>query len=180
MPPMPPTLTDDPYPHAAYLAVTADGEVVGAAQGHPGSTLVLHFMPGLPDVPAHFTLRPHNVPAGRQAPALVCLTPQGVPAVARQKRAGHFVVTCYTQLPGRWCFNAVYEAWIWKRLQWMAANPGNAARLASPAVLPGAGGAGGFPPSGDHRGAPMPLLGFPLPAFTPHRWRPRGQRRTRP
>ncbi|MFD1733360.1 hypothetical protein ACFSC4_22710 [Deinococcus malanensis] len=86
MPPMPPTLADDPYPHAAYLAVTADGEVIGAAQGHPGSTLVLHFMPDLASGPAQFTLRPHNVPAGRQAPALVCLTSQGVPAVARQKR----------------------------------------------------------------------------------------------
>ncbi|MFD1732818.1 hypothetical protein ACFSC4_19685 [Deinococcus malanensis] len=143
MPPMPPTLADDPYPHAAYLAVTADGEVIGAAQGHPGSTLVLHFMPDLASGPAQFTLRPHNVPAGRQAPALVCLTSQGVPAVARQKRGGHFVVTCYAERPSRLSFDAVYEAWIWKRLQFMAASPENAARLAAGAAH---GSGGGFTP----------------------------------
>ncbi|ACO47531.1 Hypothetical protein Deide_1p01072 (plasmid) [Deinococcus deserti VCD115] len=172
-----PTSADDPYPHAAYLAVTAYGEVIGVALGHPGSTLVLHITPELA-IPGQFTLQPHNVPAGRQAPALVCHTPQGLPAVARQKRAGYFAVTCYAERPDRLCFDAVYEAWIWKRLQAMAASPSNASRLACCAELSGPGGEAPSARSSGHYEALMPMLPFPLPAFTPHR--PRSSRARRP
>lgn len=162
----PPARLDDPYPHAAYLAVTADGEVIGVARGHPGSTLVLQFFGDRPSSPTQLTLRPHNVPEGRRAPALVCHTAQGLPALARQKRGGHYVVTCTLPCPDQLCLDAVYEAWIWKRLQAMAERQSAGARAtarppANPTLSPAA------------AGVPvMPLLPFPLAPFTPHR-RPR-------
>ncbi|MFC4425261.1 hypothetical protein [Deinococcus navajonensis] len=167
MPKTPPAPPDDPYPHAAYLAVTEDGEVIGVARGHPGSTLVLHFFDDLPGVPAQFTLRPHNVPDGRRAPALVCHTPQGLPALARQKRGGHYFVTCSAVQSHQLCFDAVYEAWIWKRLQAKAERSAAACLPASPAP-------GGVSAIREGHSAPMPLLPFPLVAFTPHRGRRRG------
>lgn len=157
MPPMLLPLADDPYPHAAYLAVTVDGEVIGWARGHPGCTLVLQFVgTGVPEV---FTLRPHNVPEGRRAPALVCLTPKGLPALARQKRGGHYLVTCTPACPAQVCLHAVYEAGLWKRLQAMAQ------RAAAPCPAPPAGAL----PRQEPRHAPMPLLPFPLAAFRPER-----------
>ncbi|WP_119675172.1 hypothetical protein [Deinococcus sp. RM] len=160
----PPDRPDDPHPHAAYLAVTADGEVIGVARGHPGSTLILHFFEAQSQAPAPFTLRPHNVPDGRRAPALVCHAAPGVPVLARQKRGGHYVVSGGAALPVRMCLHAVYDAWIWRRLQAMADQ---AAQRATPAVAPrDAQQRRDDPP-------PMPLLPFPLATFTPHRRRPR-------
>ena len=159
MPPMSLTVADDPYPHAVYLAVSGDGEVIGWARGHPGSTLVLQFLGEVSGVPGVFTLRPHNVPDGRRAPALVCHTPQGLPVLARQKCGGHYQVTCRPDCPAQVCLHAVYEAWLWKRLQAMAQ------RAAAPCPAPPAGAA----PRVDPRHAPMPLLPFPIAPFRPDR-----------
>ncbi|UBV45474.1 hypothetical protein LAJ19_20325 (plasmid) [Deinococcus taeanensis] len=161
MPKTPPAPPDDPYPHAAYLAVTGDGEVIGVARGHPGSTLVLQFFEGVPDVPEQFTLRPYNVPDGRRAPALVCHTPQGLPALARQKRGGHYVVVCRSGHTGPLCLDAVYEGWLWKRLQAMANR--------QDAAPPGRPSSPRFP--GRTEAPVMPLLPFPLVDFRPNRRR---------
>ncbi|WP_084473699.1 hypothetical protein [Deinococcus ficus] len=161
MPSLSSALADDPYPHAAYLAVSGDGEVIGWARGHPGCTLVLQFFGEGSGVPGVFTLRPHNVPEGRRAPALVCHTPQGLPALARQKRGGHYLVTCTPACPAQVCLHAVYEAGLWKRLQAMAQR----ATAPCPAPSTSTGSAARQEP----RHAPMPLLPFPLAAFRPER-----------
>lgn len=159
MPSIPPTLPDDPYPHAAYLAVTGDGEVIGVARGHPGCTLVLQFVgSGVPEV---FTLRPHNVPDGRRAPALVCHTPQGLPLLARQKCGGHYQVTCMPDCPAQVSLHAVYEAWLWKRLQAMAQRCSAPSQSPSTSTMSS--------PRLETRHAPMPLLPFPLAPFRPDR-----------
>ncbi len=161
MPSLSSALADDPYPHAAYLAVSGDGEVIGWARGHPGCTLVLQFFGDRSGVPEVFTLRPHNVPDGRRAPALVSLTGQGLPALARQKRGGHYVVTSTAACPAQVCLHAVYDAWLWKRLQAMAQ------RSAAPRPAPST--SAGSRARQEARHAPMPLLPFPLPDFRPER-----------
>ncbi|GGS05435.1 hypothetical protein GCM10008960_34900 [Deinococcus sedimenti] len=147
---------DDPYPHAADLAVTGDGKGLVRPVGSP---LTLHVLDEHAGGSVEFTWRPRNVAEGCRAPAPVGHTTPGRPTLAP-----HDVVTCLADLPAWLCVSTAYAAWRWRQVQAMAKRP---------AASPG-------PVEQDH-GAPerLRLLGpcpccpCPLAPCTPHRRRAR-------